>query len=86
MLGAYIAVVALTFVPALGADDRLNLDAPITRQMRITDPRILRPCDLGAIVAQIGHAAGVPVGFEKSRDCWLSLHGTRDQPRKARKI
>jgi hypothetical protein len=75
MLRALVALIVLVFLSTLRAEDRLNLDAPIRRETRITDPRILRPCDLGAIVAQIGHPLNVPVGFENNRDCGMTLRG-----------
>jgi hypothetical protein len=67
-----------TIVPSIAAEKRLNLDTPATGQFRIADPRLLHPCDLGAVVAQIGHALTVPVGFENTRDCGLTLRGYPD--------
>jgi hypothetical protein len=68
-----LAVCALA--PTIRDEQRLNLAVPVTGELRITDPRLLQPCDVGFVVAQIGGAFNVPVGFENRRDCWLSRRG-----------
>lgn len=70
-----LALIVLALVPTLKAEHPLKLDAPIRGEFRITNPRLLRPCDSGAVVAQIGHTLNVAVGFENTPDCWLTLRG-----------
>jgi hypothetical protein len=67
----FLALIVFAIVSTLRAEGRLNLDAPIRGACRITDPRLMPPCDVGALVAQIGHALNVPVGFENTPDCPL---------------
>jgi len=74
-----LLVTSLTVSPVVSTQQTLSLDTPSTAQIRITDPLLLRRCDLGALVAQIGHAVGVPVGFENTRDCPLGLRGNPDR-------
>ncbi len=70
-----LALAILALVPTRAAAQRVNLDAPVDTRFRITPLRLLRPCDLGFVVAQIGHALKVPVGFESTPDCPLTFHG-----------
>lgn len=66
VVGVLLAVLAQT----LGARSSA-LDNRIT-EVRLADLRVLPPCAAGAAVAQIGRQARIPVGFESTRDCWLS--------------
>ncbi len=74
MVRVVAAIVVLVFGPTL-ASERLPLDVPVAPVFRITDPRLLRPCDFGLVVAQIAHASKIPMGFENTRDCSLTLRG-----------
>jgi hypothetical protein len=78
MRAILIALITLTIVPPIATQKPFNLDLPVTREFRIADPKLLRPCDVGAVVAQVGHALNVPVGFENTRDCGLTLRGYPD--------
>jgi len=71
-----VMLATLALVPVLATGQHLNVDVDgPANQLRITPPRLLRPCDLGLLVAQVGHALKLPVGFENTRECPLTFRG-----------
>jgi hypothetical protein len=70
-----VLCLAVCVLGPIRGEQSLSLDLPITKELRITNPRLLRPCDVGLVVPQIGGAINVPVGFENNRECWLTLRG-----------
>jgi hypothetical protein len=71
----FLPLLVLTFIATIETEQPLKLDVPVATQLQITDPRLLRPCDLGLVVPQVGRGLNAPVGFENGRDCWLTLQG-----------
>lgn len=69
------ALVAVVFAVPVGmwaAQHRPTLDTPVPGEFRITDPRSINACHVGAVVAQVARQTGMPAGFESTSDCWLS--------------
>ena len=71
-----LASIVLALAPTLHGQSPSKLDDPIHGELLITDPSVLRPCQIGALVAQIGRQARVPVGLDQPPDCppgpWIS--------------
>jgi hypothetical protein len=67
-------LVALCVVVAqrVDAQSLSKLDAPVEGGFVITDPSVVQPCELGALIVQVARQAGVSVGFENTPDCWFS--------------
>jgi hypothetical protein len=64
-----LASIVLALAPVLHGQSPSKLDDSIQAELLITDPSVLRPCQVGALVAQIGRQARVPVGLEQPPDC-----------------
>lgn len=72
-MGRVLACVLLVaLAQTLGAQTRSKLDKPIKGELRVANPRGLRPCNVGGTVLELSRLARVPVGFESTPDCWLS--------------
>jgi hypothetical protein len=75
MQSIIVALLAIPLALNLGAERRLNLDAPTSVQIRVTHPSVLERCNWIVMIPQIGSALDIPVGIENSRDCWLLWRG-----------
>lgn len=74
-------IVLCLLVVALGlivhAQNPSRLDDPIGGELRIDNPRAVRPCHIATVVNQIARKANIPVGVENTPDCWLSPRSIR---------
>ena len=67
-----LAFLGVTLAAPIAAQTASKLDDPIRGEFRIDDQRSLHACASGMAVDQLARAADVLVGFETTRDCWLS--------------
>ena len=67
-------------VQGLDVEKRGLMDEPIKGDLRILNPRFLRPCEVGSAVLDLSRQASVPAGFESTSDCWLSPMLTSPPP------
>src|SRR5437762_10793018 len=68
LIGPLVVALAQT----VSAGSLSNFDKPIKDEIRVKSPRFLDPCHVGGSVLELGRQAKVLVGFESTRDCWLT--------------